>query len=120
VLYTNPQDGSVTFVSLQVVRIQGQLAKHDKKFVDTDAWQEGVIQRVPTDALITRLGEEERQLRDSIKEVEDDIAYILRRWVLMGRFVCGTKSAGAYQKHRGGRSPSYLTCSLIPPPFSRA
>lgn len=47
--------------------------------MDTDAWIEGVIQRIPKEALIARLQGEREQLDSSIQDHEGDIKYICKR-----------------------------------------
>lgn len=64
----------------KVSRILKQLKGHDRKYVDTDAWMEGVIQRVPTVALREKLGLEEKQLVDNIASAERDVGYIVARF----------------------------------------
>lgn len=64
---------------VKVSRILKQLRHHDRKYVDTDAWMEGVIQRVPAAALAERLTDEEAQLTGSIAEAEADVAFVGKR-----------------------------------------
>ena len=63
----------------KITKTQTQLVHHKHKFVDTDVWQEGVIQRVPRKALIQRLSEEESQLRNSIDEIQTNIGAAVHR-----------------------------------------